>query len=161
MKCEELLQALQREHRLAPEEWAFLLAHWQDCADAAMALARQAAVARFGTKIFFRGIIEFTSHCRNDCLYCGLRRSNQAADRYRLTQEEILACCAAGYALDFRTFVLQGGGETLEAFLAEHVFADAVRMTLQPDPADVEGFRTFLNQYKACLRVEQAATENL
>ena len=109
MKCEELLQALQRAHRLAPEEWAFLLAHWQDCADAAMALARQAAVARFGTKIFFRGIIEFTSHCRNDCLYCGLRRSNQAADRYRLTQEEILACCAAGYALDFRTFVLQGG----------------------------------------------------
>ena len=58
-------------------------------------------------------------------------------------------------------FVLQGGGETLEAFLARHVFADAVRTTLQPDPADVEGFRTFLNQYKACLRVEQAATENL
>ena len=58
-------------------------------------------------------------------------------------------------------FVLQGGGETLEAFLAEHVFADAVRTTLQPDPADVEGFRTFLDQYKACLRVEQAATENL
>ena len=42
-----------------------------------------------------------------------------------------------------------------------HVFADAVRTTLQPDPADVEGFRTFLDQYKACLRVEQAATENL
>ena len=58
-------------------------------------------------------------------------------------------------------FVLQGGGETLEAFLAKHVFADAVRTTLQPDPADVEGFRTFLDQYKACLRVEQAATENL
>ena len=58
-------------------------------------------------------------------------------------------------------FVLQGGGETLEDFLAKHVFADAVRTTLQPDPADVEGFRTFLNQYKACLRVEQAATENL
>ena len=77
MKCEKLLQALQRAHRLAPEEWTFLLAHWQDCADAAMALARQVAVARFGTKIFFRGIIEFTSYCRNDCLYCGLRRSNQ------------------------------------------------------------------------------------
>lgn len=58
-------------------------------------------------------------------------------------------------------FVLQGGGETLENFLARHVFADAVRTTLQPDPADVEGFRTFLDQYKACLRVEQAATENL
>ena len=109
MKCEKLLQTLQRAHRLAPEEWTFLLVHWQDCTDTAMALARQAAVARFGTKIFFRGIVEFTSYCRNDCLYCGLRRSNQAADRYRLTQEEILACCEAGYALDFRTFVLQGG----------------------------------------------------
>ena len=58
-------------------------------------------------------------------------------------------------------FVLQGGGETLENFLTRHVFADAVRTTLQPDPADVEGFRTFLDQYTACLRVEQAATENL
>ena len=102
MKCEKLLQALQRAHRLAPEEWTFLLVHWQDCADTAMALARQVAVARFGTKIFFRGIIEFTSYCRNDCLYCGLRRTNQAADRYRLTQEEILACCD-------RIFIMNNG----------------------------------------------------
>ncbi len=63
----------------------------------------------YGKDIYIRGLIEFTSYCKNDCLYCGLRRSNQKASRYRLSEEEILACCAEGYALGFRTFVLQGG----------------------------------------------------
>lgn len=56
-----------------------------------------------------RGLIEFTNYCKNDCYYCGIRRSNKNAARYRLTQEEILGCCHAGYGLGFRTFVLQGG----------------------------------------------------
>ncbi len=54
-------------------------------------------------------IDEFTSYCKNNCLYCGLRASNAKAQRYRLSKEEILACCAEGYELGFRTFVLQGG----------------------------------------------------
>ena len=56
-----------------------------------------------------RGLIEISSFCKNDCLYCGIRRSNREAQRYRLTAEEILACCDEGYELGFRTFVLQGG----------------------------------------------------
>ena len=63
----------------------------------------------YGTDVFVRGLIEFTNYCRNDCLYCGIRRSNKNTQRYRLTQEEILSCCHEGYALGFRTFVLQGG----------------------------------------------------
>ncbi len=59
--------------------------------------------------MYVRGLIEFTNVCKNDCLYCGIRRSNPCAQRYRLTQEEILACCREGYALGYRTFVLQGG----------------------------------------------------
>lgn len=65
--------------------------------------------AVFGDRIFIRGLIEFTSFCRNDCLYCGLRKSNREAERYRLDADTILACCRLGYALGFRTFVLQGG----------------------------------------------------
>lgn len=65
--------------------------------------------AVYGRDVFIRGLIEFTSHCKNDCLYCGLRASNRQCARYRLTEREILDCCAAGYALGFRTFVLQGG----------------------------------------------------
>ena len=63
----------------------------------------------YGKKVFFRGLIEFSSYCKNDCHYCGLCRSNHHAVRYRLSEEEILDCCRMGYDLGFRTFVLQGG----------------------------------------------------
>ena len=49
------------------------------------------------------------NYCKNDCIYCGIRKSNRKVERYRLTEEEILSCCANGYELGFRTFVLQGG----------------------------------------------------
>lgn len=63
----------------------------------------------YGTDVYIRGLIEFTNYCRNNCYYCGIRRDNREATRYRLTHEDILACCAEGYGLGFRTFVLQGG----------------------------------------------------
>lgn len=63
----------------------------------------------YGDRVFVRGLIEFTNYCKNDCLYCGLRRSNRQAQRYRLQPEQILECCREGYGLGFRSFVLQGG----------------------------------------------------
>ncbi len=63
----------------------------------------------YGKNVFVRGLIEFTNFCKNDCYYCGIRCSNHAAKRYRLTEDDILSCCREGYALGFRTFVLQGG----------------------------------------------------
>lgn len=71
-------------------------------------LAREAADSVFGNKVYIRGLIEFTNFCRNDCFYCGIRRSQDIA-RYRLTDDDILGCCETGYGLGFRTFVLQGG----------------------------------------------------
>lgn len=71
--------------------------------------ARQRAQERFGKQVFFRGIVEFTNYCKNDCYYCGIRRSNRCVSRYRLTEDEILSCCEEGYQLGYRTFVLQGG----------------------------------------------------
>ena len=65
--------------------------------------------AVYGDAVYIRGLIEFTNYCKNNCYYCGIRAGNCHVERYRLTKEEILACCAEGYALDFRTFVLQGG----------------------------------------------------
>lgn len=80
--------------------------------EAAALLAEKAVAVRqaiYGDAVFTRGLIEISSHCKNDCLYCGLRRSNARAERYRLTPEQILSCAAEGHALGFRTFVLQGG----------------------------------------------------
>ena len=63
----------------------------------------------YGKDVYLRGLIEFSNYCRNDCYYCGIRRSNRLADRYRLSEDEIVACSDAGYELGFRTFVLQSG----------------------------------------------------
>lgn len=64
---------------------------------------------RYGDAVYVRGLIEFTNYCKNNCYYCGIRAGNRNAERYRLTKEQILECCESGYALGFRTFVLQGG----------------------------------------------------
>ncbi|MCR5710650.1 MAG: [FeFe] hydrogenase H-cluster radical SAM maturase HydE [Bacteroidales bacterium] len=71
--------------------------------------ARETTEANFGREIFLRGLIEWSNVCRNDCLYCGIRRSNPNLIRYSLTREEILGCCGEAYAAGLRTFVLQGG----------------------------------------------------
>jgi biotin synthase len=63
----------------------------------------------YGTDVYFRGLIEFTNYCRNDCFYCGIRAGNQTVERYRLSIEQILNCCRMGDLLGYRTFVLQGG----------------------------------------------------
>ncbi len=73
------------------------------------AQARKVREQIYGRAVYMRGLIEFTNYCKNDCYYCGIRRSAAYADRYRLSEEQILDCCANGYALGFRTFVLQGG----------------------------------------------------
>lgn len=100
-----------KEGQLTKEEYPELLHLYQD--PDAVRLLREEAVRiqkkYFENKIYTRGLIEFTNYCRNDCYYCGIRRSNRNASRYRLTKEEILQCCENGYELGFRTFVLQGG----------------------------------------------------
>jgi len=63
----------------------------------------------YGTDVYLRGLIELTNYCKNDCFYCGIRRSNTHLDRYRLSLNTILNCCKTGYELGYRTFVLQGG----------------------------------------------------
>ena len=74
-----------------------------------LSLARKERHRYYGHDVYVRGLIEFTNYCKNDCLYCGIRKSNGNAHRYRLSEEDILNCCKEGYDLGFRTFVLQGG----------------------------------------------------
>lgn len=82
--------------------------------------AREVAQLQFGKGIFLRGLIELSNVCRNDCLYCGIRRNNKHVARYTLTREQVLTCCKQGYDIGFRTFVLQGGewGEERSRWIA-------------------------------------------
>jgi len=104
----ELIQKLRENQNLTEEEFKKILS----CEDYDKELKQNADEVRreqYGNKVYLRGLIEFTNYCRNNCYYCGIRRDNRNASRYRLTQEEILECCQEGYQLGFRTFVLQGG----------------------------------------------------
>lgn len=106
-----LIDKLCREKTLSKEEFTELLLHAGDdeLSGYLFRLSSKAARERFGNKIYIRGLIEFSNHCKNNCYYCGIRAANSKLERYRLTPEEILSCCEQGYGLGFRTFVLQGG----------------------------------------------------
>ena len=109
-RTSELIDELAHNHTLDLEGYEHLVTHQDD--EAAQRLADLASGVRkdvYGTDVFVRGLIEISSICKNDCLYCGLRASNASCERYRLTPEQILLCADMGYELGFRTFVLQGG----------------------------------------------------
>ena len=110
MKNENLIRTLHQSRKLSENEWTQLFAEYDE-EDVALArsLARKIALERFGKQLWFRGIVEFSNICKQNCLYCGIRRDNHKVCRYRLTPAEILECCADGYEGGFRTFVLQGG----------------------------------------------------
>ena len=105
-----LIDKLEREHALRRGEFAALIrGRTPELAEYLAERARAVRRLYYGDDVYIRGLIEFTSYCKNDCCYCGIRRSNSHAQRYRLTREQILGCCETGYGLGFRTFVLQGG----------------------------------------------------
>ena len=105
-----LIDRLEQNHALTEAEYAALITGRTEEATAYLAeKARRARRRVYGEQVYIRGLIEVSNICRNDCLYCGIRRSNTNCARYRLTAEQILFCCRSGYALGFRTFVLQGG----------------------------------------------------
>lgn len=106
----ELIQKLSREHGLSVEEYEILIRDRnQTAAEYLAALAVETRKRIYGNTVFTRGLIEISNICQNDCLYCGIRRSNAHCRRYRLPPEQIISCADEGYELGFRTFVLQGG----------------------------------------------------
>lgn len=107
----QLIEKLETEHALCCEEWVALLSMQDSPALRAHLFERARAVRdeHYGRQVFLRGLIEYSNYCKNDCYYCGIRASNAHLRRYRLSPEEILACCEQGYDLGYRTFVLQGG----------------------------------------------------
>ncbi|QEY34800.1 [FeFe] hydrogenase H-cluster radical SAM maturase HydE [Caproiciproducens galactitolivorans] len=120
----ELIDKLYKQNILRKDELCALLDNLTaKSAPYLFEKARSVTNRNFGNRIYVRGLIEFTNYCKNDCFYCGIRKSNRNAKRYRLTKEEILSCCENGYSLGFRTFVLQGGEDP---FYTDDKIADLV-----------------------------------
>lgn len=106
----EYIDCLEAGETLEEKQWELLIDGMdEDLRSYAANQARRITDEVYGKEIFLRGLIEYTNYCRNDCYYCGIRRSNDCVRRYRLTKEDILLCCDAGWQAGFYTFVLQGG----------------------------------------------------
>lgn len=135
MMNEEMKQLADRliaEHRLSAEEYEqLIIGRDEELAEylAKAAVAEQKRI--YGNEIFIRGLLEISNICKNDCIYCGIRRSNRNCERYRLTEEEILACADEGYRLGLRTIVMQGGED---AHFTDEVLCGIVRKIKEHHP---------------------------
>ena len=120
-----LIRKLSETHSLTLTEYESLIVNRdEESARLLRNLAVKERVRIYGHDVYVRGLIEVSNICRNDCYYCGIRRSNSHCERYRLTPDEILACSDEGYALGFRTFVLQGGEDS---YFTDEVLGGIVR----------------------------------
>ncbi len=149
----ELIDKLTNTHTLSAEEYRSLLL----CEDTEtnrylQQKAQETTIGRFGRNVYIRGLIEISNRCRNNCLYCGIRKSNTMVSRYALSREIILSCCRKGYAFGFRTFVLQGGEDLSQTddWVAETVacireeFPDCV-ITLSLGEKTKEAYQRFFD----------------
>lgn len=119
---ETLIKKLTTTHNLSDDELLKILST-DEYDNNIYAAADKVRREHYGNKVYIRGLIEFTNYCKNDCYYCGIRRSNSAAKRYRLSKDQILSCCEEGYTLGYRTFVLQGGEDP---YFGDDIICDIV-----------------------------------
>ena len=131
-KLNFLIDKLALTHSLTLSEYEYLIENrTQESADRLRELAVSARREVYGNSVYIRGLIEISNICKNDCIYCGIRCSNKDCERYRLTKEDILSCCDEGYALGFRTFVMQGGEDP---HFDDELLCDIVRSIKQKYP---------------------------
>ena len=130
-KSKELIDRLNKNHILEKEEYLYLIKNRNIASEYLFEEAQNTRNKIYGKKIYIRGLIEFTNYCKNNCLYCGIRRDNKNADRYRLSKEDILYCTDLGYDLGFRTFVLQGGEDP---YYSDEIMCDIVKNIKEKHP---------------------------
>ncbi|MBR1778741.1 MAG: [Alphaproteobacteria bacterium] len=103
-----LIEKAEKTHSLGKDEIAALL-HDEDSTQALLQAADRTRAAFVGQDVHLRALIEFSNYCRQNCCYCGIRRDNKQADRYRLKPQEIIMHAAAAAKMGYRTVVMQSG----------------------------------------------------
>jgi biotin synthase len=106
----KLIETLKSNHEIDKESLIYLIENIsEDEKKTLFQASKEIKEANYGDTVYMRGLIEFTNYCNKNCKYCGIRRDQKEAHRYRLSLEDVLKCCDQGYWLGYRTFVLQGG----------------------------------------------------
>ncbi|HHW46650.1 MAG TPA: [FeFe] hydrogenase H-cluster radical SAM maturase HydE [Clostridiales bacterium] len=154
---ERLIDKLEKDRILSREEFALLISsRTPQLSEYLFEKARNIRHKYYGNTVYIRGLIEFTNYCKNDCLYCGIRCSNKNVSRYRLTKEEILECCRKGYALGFRTFVLQGGEDP---YYTDEILADIISTIKGNHPDCAVTLSIGERSYESYLKLHEAGAD--
>ena len=148
MQSPDFLQKAIISHQLSKEEIVQLLGNAQY--DQALFAAADEVRQKFvGDEVHLRGLIEFSNICKNNCLYCGLRRDNLKLKRYRMSPEEIVALARRAVKdFGFKTIVMQSGEdlwftpERLKPILAEIKKLD-VAITLSIGEKSFEEYKAY------------------
>ncbi len=169
MEIKGIIEKLNKENNATREELLYLLNNIDgESKELLVERAHETRMKRFGNKVYVRGLIELTSYCKKDCLYCGLRRSNKEADRYRLNKEQVLECVRKGDALGYKTFVLQGGED---AYFDDETMVDIIKAIKNEFPQNAitlslgeRSYESYKKMYEAgadryLLRHESASKE--
>lgn len=152
MDYKSLIDKLHNYGSLSSDEYLHLINIPESEKEYLFSKARDVQQQSFGNGVYMRGLIELTNYCKNDCYYCGIRKSNNNLKRYRLTKEDVLECCKIGNDLGFKTFVIQGGEDP---YYTEQMIEDIVRsikknypdnaITLSLGEAGEETYRRWFN----------------
>lgn len=110
MNLEKLLEKCRYDGNLNRDEILYLLSlEDQESINKLIAVADEVRKESIGDDVHIRGLVEFSNYCRCMCNYCGLRAENKGLERYRMTEEEILAVARMLEQKDIKTIVLQSG----------------------------------------------------
>lgn len=114
-KINRLVDQAFSTQKLAKEELEFLLKQPLDDSAYLLTKADQKREELFGDEVHLRAIIEFSSYCKQNCFYCGLRKDNDKIERYQLDKEEIINTAIAAAKISYQTVVLQSGEDEYPA----------------------------------------------
>ncbi len=123
-----------------------------------------------GKKVYFRGLIEFSNICAKDCLYCGIRKSNEKVVRYEATDDEILEACHFAWKNRFGSVVLQSGELSSPIFVKridqllrkiKKLSGEELGITLSCGEQSIETYRQWRESgaHRYLLRIESSNAE--
>lgn len=149
-KIKALVDKLSVEHILPNHEYKYILDNISnEDTEYLFYKGYQAKLPYYENKVYLRGLLEISNHCKMGCRYCGINNKVKTIPRYRLGKEEILESCKMGYRLGYRTFVLQGGEDAFftDDYLKEliesiKIDCPGVRITLSLGERSYESYKS-------------------
>ena len=112
-----LKKALEAPYNIPVSDLAGMLVHFADDGlDAELFAAASEVKAKYGKgDVLMRGLVETSNVCAKDCLYCGIRKSNEKVTRYRLDEAKVMDCVREAVRRGYPAVAFQSGEVESEA----------------------------------------------